>query len=87
MIRIEITQSQATATTRSGTSNDGRPYSIRQQSAYAYLGGEYPEMFTFRLDNDQAPYPTGLYILDASSVIVGNYSRLSIGNIKLIPEN
>jgi len=87
MIKVEITPMQTSVISRSGTSNDGRAYSIRQQNAYAFLGGEYPELFTFRLDQDQAPYPAGYYILDTSSLVVGNYNRLTVGNIKLISDN
>lgn len=86
MLDIEITPAQSTAVTRSGTTQDGRAYSIRQQNAYAFLGGDYPELFTFRLNEDQAPYPAGYYTLDPSSLTVGNYNRLSIGFVKLIPK-
>ncbi|EJE7953729.1 DNA-binding protein [Salmonella enterica] len=86
MIKIEIKPSQAVADTRSGVSKStGKAYTISEQSAYIFLGGDYPQMFKINLENGQAPYPAGLYTLHESSIYVGDFQKLRIGKILLLP--
>ncbi|MGT8005108.1 single-stranded DNA-binding protein, partial [Escherichia coli] len=55
MIKIEIKQSQAIADTRSGVSKStGQAYTINEQSAYIFLGQDYPQLFKLNLDAGQA---------------------------------
>ncbi|MBN3182562.1 single-stranded DNA-binding protein [Pectobacterium brasiliense] len=86
MIKIEIKPSQALADTRSGVSKaTGKPYTISEQSAYIFLGGDYPQMFKINLENGQSPYPAGIYSLHESSIYVGDFQKLRVGKIVLVP--
>lgn len=86
MIKIEITPEQAKVNTRSGVSKStGQQFTINEQEAYIYLGSIYPQLFKFNLDNGVPPYSAGVYELDASSLFVGDFSKLRIGKIVLKP--
>lgn len=86
MIKVEITPEQAKVNTRSGVSKaTGQPFTINEQEAYIYLGSIYPQLFKFNLDNGVPPYPAGVYQLDASSLFVGDFSKLRIGKMVLKP--
>jgi hypothetical protein len=86
LIKIEIKPSQAQTTTRNGISKkDNKPYSIHEQNAYIFLGGDYPELFKLVLDNEQGAYPAGFYSLHESCFYVGEFNKLKIGKIKLVP--
>lgn len=86
LIKIEIKPSQAFSDIRSGISKTtGKPYSISEQSAYIFLGGDYPELFKFALESGQEPYPAGMYSLHETSLYVGHFNKLTIGKVKLIP--
>ncbi|EKN4008246.1 TPA: single-stranded DNA-binding protein [Yersinia enterocolitica] len=88
MIKIEIKPSQAVADTRNGVSKkDGKPYSISEQSAYAFLGGDYPQLFKLNIENGQSPYPAGIYTLHESCLYVGDFQKLRVGKIILVPYN
>lgn len=75
MIKIEIKPSQVAVDERKGD-KDGRQWVSREQHGYIYLGGDYPELFVFRLEDGQPPYAAGLYELVESSIAVGEYKRL-----------
>lgn len=86
MIKIEIKPAQAIADTRSGISkSSGQPFTINEQSAYIFLGQDYPQLFKLNLENGQAPYPAGLYTLHPSSIYVGDFQKLRVGKIVLVP--
>ncbi|EBX3330548.1 DNA-binding protein [Salmonella enterica subsp. enterica serovar Kirkee] len=86
MIKIEIKQSQAIADTRSGVSKStGQAYTINEQSAYIFLGQDYPQLFKLNLEAGQAPYSAGLYTLHPSSIYVGDFQKLRVGRIVLVP--
>lgn len=87
MIRIEIKSTEVR--TISGTSKAGKPYSIRDQEAYAHTVGRdgqprpYPERISLQLEDDQPPFEPGLYTLAPSSLYVGDYGRLMLGRPQL----
>jgi hypothetical protein len=89
MIRIEI--DSTTVEERKGTSAKGKPYLIREQSAYAHVldekgkPGKYPVRTRISLDDGQEPYAAGNYTFDARAVIVGDFDRLTLGRVKLVP--
>lgn len=86
MIKVEITPNQANLITRNGTTKDGRPYSLSEQKAYIYLGGDYPTEFTLSIPQGRAPFPAGFYTLGASSLHVGAFGRLEVSrDISLFP--
>lgn len=90
MIKIEIESTDVSI--KSGTSaKSGKPYSIREQKAWAYLSGEdgkpqkHPVSMLVILEEDQAPYPVGVYVLHPSSLYVAQFGRLSVGKVRLTP--
>lgn len=86
MIKIEIKPSQAVADTRSGVSKTtGQSYTINEQYAYVFLGQDYPQLFKLNLETGQPPYPAGIYTLAPSSIYVGDFQKLRIGKIVLLP--
>lgn len=86
MIKVEITAEQAKVNTRSGVSKTtGQQFTINEQEAYIYLGSVYPQLFKFNIDNGVQPYSAGIYELDASSLFVGDFSKLRISKIVLKP--
>lgn len=86
MIKVEIKPSQVKLDMRSGISQKTqKPYTLYEQNAYIYLGAEYPSLFRLTLNEGQQPYPAGFYELHESSLMIGSYSRLMVGNIVLLP--
>jgi len=74
---------------RSGTGDGGKPWRINEQQAYAATvdkegrPDEYPSKVIIRLEDGQAPYPVGEYEVDERSFYVGQYGRLTLGNLVL----
>lgn len=86
MIKVEITQNQTRLITRSGTTRDGRQYTMQEQHAYIYLGGDYPTEFAISIPQGHSAYPSGFYTLGAGSLRVGQFSKLEINReIQLLP--
>jgi hypothetical protein len=95
MLKIEVKSSEINE--RSGTKNN-RDWKIRTQEAYAHIqnrngsAAPYPEKILLNLDNGnanrapQAPYAIGTYYLSDSSVYVGDFSALRLGNPVLLTE-
>ena len=89
MIRVEVESNQTH--TKSGTSSRGKPYSITEQRAYAYIlgddgkPGKYPVAFKIGLEEGQQPYGVGLYTVDPRSIMVGDFDALTLGRVKLLP--
>lgn len=88
-IRIEI--DSVALTPKSGTSKQGKPFSFREQSGYAYTldangnPHKHPQPIKFVVDADQQPYPVGMYTLDLASLYVGRFGNLEVGHLKLKP--
>ena len=89
MIRIEVVN--ASVDERSGNKN-GKNWVIREQAGYAHLLDDqgkpmkYPVACTLPLEKDAPPYQPGFYMLDARSIYVGDFRRLELGRVRLIPE-
>jgi hypothetical protein len=89
MIRVEVVSS--TIDERSGNKN-GKDWLIREQGAYAHLLDDegkphkYPVACIIPLERNAAPYPQGFYTLDLRSIYVGEFRRLELGRVRLIPE-
>ncbi|MGA3698036.1 single-stranded DNA-binding protein [Enterobacteriaceae bacterium TYF_5] len=87
MIKIEINELDGKVNTKQVVSKStGEVLNFREQIAYIYNGGIYPEKFIINLEKDAQPYPSGFYTLDGSSFSVGDFGSLKIKNIKLIPQ-
>ncbi|KER02592.1 G5P family DNA-binding protein [Photorhabdus temperata] len=86
MVRIEINELDGKVNTKQVISkSSGEVLTFREQTAYIYNGGIYPEKIIVQLDKDDAPYPAGFYTLDDSSYSVGDFGALKIKRIKLVP--
>lgn len=83
MIKIEIT-TPSFEEKRGTSARTGKPYSIREQEAWAFLCDRegkpqpHPQRIKVTLDDQQAPYNPGLYQLDPSSIFVGDFAQLNI---------
>lgn len=77
----------ATVTPRQIKRKDGTTMVFREQSAAIMKDGEdFPHPFRLGLDDAQAPYPPGDYVVDASSFNVGQYGDLIVGRrLALVP--
>lgn len=89
-LKIEVKSTEVE--TRTGTSpRTGKPYTIRSQVAYAFTlerNGQprsYPERISLNLEDNDQPYPVGVYYLDDRSVYVGDFGRLMLGRPILTP--
>ncbi|MEX5871156.1 single-stranded DNA-binding protein [Providencia hangzhouensis] len=88
MIKIEINDVDGKVNNKQVISKStGEVLTFREQVAYIYNGGVYPEKFIVQLDKDASPYAAGFYTLDDSSFTVGDFGSLKIKSIKLIPIN
>jgi len=62
---------------RSGTAGNGRPYKLREQEAWVQIGdAPYPQKTKVMLDEGQAPYAVGKYMLHERSFSIGKYDSL-----------
>ncbi|MEQ1775534.1 MAG: single-stranded DNA-binding protein [Burkholderiales bacterium] len=89
MIKIEIDSKSLDE--RSGTSAKGKPYLIREQVGYAHIlnedgkPGKYPVRCKIGLEEKQNAYEPGFYSIDPRCMIVGDFDRVAIGRLRLIP--
>ncbi|MEG3191619.1 single-stranded DNA-binding protein [Lysobacter sp. D1-1-M9] len=59
---------------------------FNEQSAAIETGDDFPKPFKLTLGEGDQPYPPGRYLLDPSSLDVGDFQALKVGrNVKLIP--
>ena len=62
---------------RSGKSGQGREYKLREQEAWVQIGdAPYPRKTKVMLDEGQAAYPVGKYVLHERSFDIGKYDSL-----------
>jgi hypothetical protein len=83
MIKIEITSAEVRIKT--GTSvRTGKAYNIREQDGYAHTydregkPNRYPVRLSVSLEDDQPPYPPGVYTLSPESLYTNRYNQLEI---------
>lgn len=75
----------------SGVSKAGKPYNIKKQVAWASLYDQngqsepYPARIELSLNDGQAPYPVGLYVLSDKCFYVGDFGSLTVGRLLLDP--
>lgn len=88
-LKIEIDSTDVTI--KAGTSKQGKPFSLREQSGYVSTLDDqgkpqkHPQAFKFILDGEQPPYPVGMYTLDMSCLYVGRFGSLEVGHVKPKP--
>jgi len=84
MLTVEIHEQQVSIKERSGVSQrTGKAYTIREQEAYVDLGGVYPALFNFNLEDGQHPYPAGKYRIHPASFKINNFGQVSVGRVLL----
>lgn len=78
MLIIEIESTELKIKT--GTSaRTGKPYQIREQTAYVHIPpNKYPQPIKVTLEDDAHPYAPGQYMLDDSSFYVGRFDDLQM---------
>jgi len=75
-----------TAQPRAVKRKDGTPVILKEQKAAIETDEDVPKPFTINLGDDQPPYPPGKYLLDVSSLEVGDFDSLKVGRrVHLIP--
>lgn len=75
-----------TAMPRAIKRKDGTQMIFNEQKAAIECGEDFPRPFTINLGDGQPPYPPGKYLLDVSSLEVGDFDSLKVGRrIALIP--
>ncbi|XHH28263.1 single-stranded DNA-binding protein [Xanthomonas euroxanthea] len=68
------------------TRKDGSTVVFNEQIAAIDKGDDFPSAFVINLGDDQPPFPEGRYLLDPSSLEVGDFKSLKVGRrIALIP--
>lgn len=91
MIRIEVVNTAVDDRTVTSKSGD-KSWQFRDQGAYAFIEDrdgrmpKYPVNCRIPLEKDQPPYPAGFYTLDPRSIYVGDFGKLEIGRVRLLPE-
>jgi len=85
-LRVQIMPSQVAIETIEGTSKtSGKPFKINKQAGYAYNGDDFPVKFEFVVEDGAQPYPAGNYTLHAKSFKVGDFGRLNVDRVLLVP--
>lgn len=83
-MKIEI--KSADIQNKSGTSKQGKPYSINEQTAYVHLEGKaYPVEMRFALQDGAGAYAPGFYVPTDASFFVDRFGQLSLGRLTLSP--
>lgn len=68
-----------TSTPRAIKRKDGTQVIFNEQRAAIEKGEDFPTPFTINLGDGQPPYPPGRYLLDVSSLEVGDFDALKVG--------
>ena len=75
-----------TATPRAIKRKDGTQVIFNEQKAAIEKGEDFPVPFTISLGDGEPPYPPGRYLLDVSSLEVGDFDALKVSRrIALVP--
>lgn len=93
MIKIEVKSGVATARNVNVTKgrNAGTVMQMVEQEAWAFTADAngnphpYPSRFVIDLEQGAQPYPPGFYTLATQSIYVGDFSKLKLGRVKLVP--
>lgn len=85
-IKIEVVSTEVKI--KSGiAAKTGKPYTIREQEAYAVTVGrdgqanKYPQLIRINLGDNQPPYLPGNYVVAPESFFVDRFNGLSLGLI------
>lgn len=76
----------ANSAVRTIRKQDGTKVQFNEQVCAIECGEEFPRPFKITLDDDQKPYPPGVYYVDPVSFTVNKYDGLDMGRrVKLAP--
>lgn len=76
----------ANSAIRTITKGDGTKISFTEQTAAIECGEEFPRPFKVQLEENQKPYPPGVYYVDPVSFQVNKYDGLELARrVKLAP--
>lgn len=84
MIKIEVRSTVVTNV--SGTSKNGKPFSIDKQEGWAHFPDQpYPLRIEISLGRNSTAYAPGFYKFDAKSFYVDRFNSLTLGRLELVP--
>lgn len=87
MLKIEIFEEDERILTRNIPAKDDRPARvIREQIAYAHLGGKFPVEMKLQIEEGQPHYAAGLYTVHNSSFIVNRFGGLELKRFGMLIE-
>lgn len=70
---------------RSGVSAKNKPYTIRSQKVWLFLGSKFPKEAVLNLEEGQRAYRPGLYEIDLLPALdIGDFGRVVIDGRRLI---
>ena len=72
---------------KKGTSQKGKPYSIREQSAYLDIGKAYPVEVTIALDNGMSAFSPGIYEITTKCFFVKSFGQIGVDLSKIQPKS
>lgn len=90
MIRIEV--KSAAIREKNGTAKaTGKPYAMKFQQVYVHgffqdgFASDVPRATTIQMEENQQPYPVGLYAMSDESFYFGDFDKFTTGRMKLVP--
>jgi hypothetical protein len=84
-MKLKVEVESAFVESRGGISAKGKPWQMREQKAWFYLGSKFPKEVTLTLEGDQPAYAPGMYEVDLLPALnVGDFGRLEIDGRRLL---
>ncbi|OOF18870.1 hypothetical protein BZJ17_15855 [Salinivibrio sp. IB574] len=82
MLKIEIFEEDERILTRNIPAKDDRPArEIREQIAYAHLGGKFPVEMKLQIEEGQPHYAAGLYTVLSHARVLASEKRQYLGTL------
>lgn len=83
MLNVEVESDFVDA--RGGVTAKGKPWQMREQKAWVYMGSKFPKEVTLSLEGDTPAYRPGMYETDLLPALkVGDFGRLEIDGRRLV---
>ncbi|MDF2185444.1 single-stranded DNA-binding protein [Grimontia hollisae] len=87
MLKIEVFPEDEQISIRTIPARDDKPERhIREQIAYAYLGGKFPVQMKLQIEEGQPHYAAGTYTVHSSSFTVNQFGGLELKRFGMIIE-
>jgi hypothetical protein len=84
-VKIEVKSTEVIE--KKGTSQKGKPYSIREQHAYIDIGKSYPVEVTIALDNGMSAFSPGIYEITPKCFYVKSFGQVGVDLSKIQPKS